>query len=133
MPNHSTSSIVFSGHGDDVKKLMDFMRSEDCTFDFNNVIPMPKGIFKGSLGQKEEAEHGRRNWYDWSSRHWGTKWNAYSIDVQDLNIISFDTAWSAPYPVFRELAHLFPSVGIEIEITNEGEEGIETLIYNGVE
>lgn len=62
-------------------------------------------------------EHQRRvrlyradNWYDWSRRRWGTKWNAYDvyrIATSETNIVvSFDTAWSIPEGIFDKLEEL---------------------------
>lgn len=61
-----------------------------------------------------EAEHARRmteygatNWYDWSCKHWGTKWGAYSVDIIHQSktklVLSFQTAWSPPEPIFDKL------------------------------
>ena len=57
---------------------------------------------------------GYLNWYDWSVANWGTKWNACHVAVRSEGIsrgiaeITFDTAWSAPEPVFREMFAMFP-------------------------
>lgn len=47
--------------------------------------------------------YGSRNWYDWSRKNWGTKWNAMEADVSfgDHPYISFDTAWCAPVPIIE--------------------------------
>lgn len=47
------------------------------------------------------------NWYDWSTPHWGTKWNAYDVHYIDSTptsvTLKFDTAWASPTPVFDHL------------------------------
>jgi len=63
-------------------------------------------------------KYGGKDWYDWSVESWGTKWNAYCIEAED-NIITFDTAWSAPIPIFMELVLKFPNVDFEIEWADE--------------
>lgn len=59
-------------------------------------------------------ETGHKNWYDWSVANWDTKWNAYSCytleddfnKVEDLTDLGFQTAWSPPINVIRNLAKL---------------------------
>ena len=44
--------------------------------------------------------HGSRAWYDWSTKNWGTKWNACGTSVKPLGkvsvVVEFDTAWFPP-------------------------------------
>lgn len=67
------------------------------------------------LQEENQKLYGYKDWYEWSYENWGTKWNAYNCwtleddsfnDVQDFGDISFQTAWSPPLPVIRELAKL---------------------------
>ncbi|MCD7896477.1 MAG: hypothetical protein LUG50_07340 [Planctomycetaceae bacterium] len=44
MPNHVRNILQFSGAEDDITRLFDHIRSEDSTFDFNTLIPMPKTL-----------------------------------------------------------------------------------------
>lgn len=51
---------------------------------------------------------GFMNWYDWNIANWGTKWNAYETKVVtegSSTVITFDTAWSAPFLVLEALAN----------------------------
>ncbi|MFH7767529.1 hypothetical protein [Acinetobacter sp. BSP-28] len=41
-----------------------------------------------------------QTWYEWSHENWGTKWNAYDIEVTDKSV-EFDTAWKSPTPVLE--------------------------------
>lgn len=65
--------------------------------------------------------YGASTWYEWCTRHWGTKWNAYgyedtvSSERTDTNSICFQTAWSAPHPILEELSRKYP----DIELTHE--------------
>ena len=58
-------------------------------------------------------KYGYKTWYDWNIDNWGTKWNAcnplvtVALDYTEVTI-SFDTAWSAPIPVIRKIAQMFP-------------------------
>lgn len=49
-------------------------------------------------------ECGSLNWYGWNCDNWGTKWNAYDVEVISDETIKFETAWSAPRPVINALA-----------------------------
>jgi hypothetical protein len=44
------------------------------------------------------------SWYDWSCENWGTKWNAYDVDICPGEQLIFNTAWAPPEPVFEAIA-----------------------------
>jgi len=66
------------------------------------------------LQEQNIKDYGYGGWYDWSIANWDTKWNAYSCwtlednfnDVEDLTDLGFQTAWSPPINVIRQLAKL---------------------------
>jgi len=66
------------------------------------------------LHEQNTKDYGHSNWYDWCVANWDTKWNAYScytleddtIKLEDLSDIGFQTAWSPPINVIRELSKL---------------------------
>ena len=66
------------------------------------------------LEEQNEKDYGHKNWYDWSVANWDTKWNAYScwtfedesLALEDVHDLGFQTAWSPPINVIRELAKL---------------------------
>ena len=67
-----------------------------------------------------KRKYGATSWYDWACDNWGTKWNAGSVYWSDQNdIISFDTAWSIPLPVYKELAKKFPTVKFFVFFADE--------------
>jgi hypothetical protein len=64
------------------------------------------------------AKFGADNWYNWQCSNWGTKWNANDVFISD-NVISFNTAWSAPVPIFVALSEKFPEVEFFIQFADE--------------
>ncbi|EGF12106.1 hypothetical protein HMPREF9123_0086 [Neisseria bacilliformis ATCC BAA-1200] len=68
--------------------------------------------------------YGCPTWYEWSNRHWGTKWNAYHQHIGTLSdteiYVEFDTAWSPPEPVFAAIVETFPDLQLEARYIDEG-------------
>lgn len=57
---------------------------------------------------------------NWGRAAWGTKWNAYSQVIElDEGRLSFETAWSCPAPVFKELSRLHPDAVIQVQFADE--------------
>ena len=63
---------------------------------------------------------GHFNTLNFSRDAWGTKWNAYDqvIDL-DSGELSFDTAWSCPIPVLKELSKRHPDDEITVRYADE--------------
>lgn len=59
------------------------------------------------------------SWYDWSCENWGTKWNATNTCIVDDTEIEFETAWSCPINIFKELSKQFKNVEIEVSFADE--------------
>lgn len=140
MPNHCYNTIeVVDGKPADYRKVAQALKSEEQAVDFNCVVPMPKalkgendehGHFSFPNPKKEETDtcgvpkslaaeftkkYGAPNWYDWSLKNWGTKWNAY--DIQEVvksdgspAIPQFMTAWSPPEAFYLALSQAFPKL-----------------------
>jgi hypothetical protein len=62
-------------------------------------------------------QFGYADWYHWRIAHWGTKWNAIDAVLnespEELSY-AFNTAWSFPFQVIRELSKKFPNVRIDV-------------------
>lgn len=65
------------------------------------------------------ANYGCTTWYEWRCRHWGTKWNAYEINKEADNIITFQTAWSGVPDLISRLGAMFPNVIIKYDYADE--------------
>ena len=70
-----------------------------------------------------EREFEAKDWYDWSIKNWGTKWNAYYTSVSMLSDttaeINFDTAWSGVPDIIQKLIEMFPSLKFEYLFADE--------------
>ncbi|MEC0233568.1 hypothetical protein P4H71_04260 [Paenibacillus kribbensis] len=114
MPNHITNVVtIHAPEGRTYQEVLNHLKSVERDVDFNTLVPMPKAI---------EASYGesglRPAWYQWSLDNWGTKWNAYDIYITE-NVIRFDTAWSAPGPIFQALYNRFPDYTFDIKYADE--------------
>lgn len=87
-------------------------------FDFNEIIPMPEELKdktryypKCDADEKEDeelvAKYGVDNWYDWSCKYWGTKWNTSSVREVSPQAVEFDTAWATPEPLIKALSEKY--------------------------
>lgn len=64
---------------------------------------------------------GHWNSLEWAKANWGTKWNAFDVDVNPSDRkIFFNTAWSAPIPIYKALAKQFPKHTISVKYYDEG-------------
>jgi hypothetical protein len=126
MPNWVKNNVSVTGNK---QSLIDFKNKhiKNNELDFNTIIQMPSNIFQGNLGEEERKIHGKNNWYDWSIKHWGTKWNASNTyydeatgtDDESIFNFSFDTAWACPIPIYEALKDLYPSLTFEVEYADE--------------
>lgn len=102
---HRSWKIVnISGVGKDVDSIKALMEDGE----------MEDTLVKGGIEYVKAAlETGCTDWYEWSVRYWGTKWNAYDLSVDGDDQIRFSTAWSAPTPVIHALSEKYPDAHIE--------------------
>lgn len=129
MPNHVENHLIFDCSQERFQEILRAICYEETsdsektglgTFDFSKLIPMPDYIYRGNLGTEEKQLYGKNNWYDWSIANWGTKWNSYeNFYDEDMKTLSFQTAWSAPRPVIKQLAKRFPDVRFTHEWADE--------------
>jgi len=57
-----------------------------------------KGLHFPSTGKQDDR------WYNWRCQNWGTKWDAYSMEIDEVDMpngfeVTFETAWSPPEEV----------------------------------
>ncbi len=67
------------------------------------------------------ADCGYWNSLEWAVAKWGTKWNAFDVDVNPtVRAIFFNTAWTAPIPIYKALARQFPTHKISVKYYDDG-------------
>ena len=123
MPNYIRNRLVIKGTNEQIEEVKEFLKPKEKesegVIDFNNITPMPKWVFEGNLGKKEEEKYGKENcWYEWSIKNWGTKWNAFSSSESD-NVIEFETAWNGVPELISKLGVIFPDVEFEYSFADE--------------
>ena len=142
MPNHCYNRVtVYSANTDDVAKIKQMFEDENT---FTQIIPEPDwlntplmssqakfiGQERGKVGelpQYEDTAFGRMlrfkstghtddRWYDWRVQNWGTKWDAYDVEILDDDPeqleVGFNTAWSPPESICHALREQYPDVSI---------------------
>lgn len=122
MPNHVTNRLIIEGSKKKIKEMLDVIKGKDVAIDFEKIIPMPKSVFRGDINKAAEEKYGDNNWYDWSIKNWGTKWNAYDTSLQNdsvLVVLVFNTAWAAPMPVVLALSKKFPDLVFNYSYADE--------------
>ena len=88
MPNWCENELEILVNENSKTTISDIKRKilnlEEDELDFDKIIPMPKDIYRGELGEKEKKKYGKKNWYDWSIDNWGTKWNAIIKKLHEM-------------------------------------------------
>lgn len=115
MPNWCNNTVYLTGP---TKKILPiYEQSKEGNF-LNALMPMPEDldITAGYLGDEDKQKeleakqqanikkHGSKDWYDWRTSNWGTKWDIdgegleYTDHGDGTSVISgwFDSAWSPP-------------------------------------
>jgi len=142
VPNHVYTQMQVEGEPEAIKafaekhfidgqfNLDSFIKRPDCLEGTTSPAEPPRNGTPEEIANwhKESdamiAECGFNNWYDWTTKNWGTKWNAYDgeMDTPADGVIScsFQTAWALPDLVFKVMAKLYPNLNFFIETVEEG-------------
>ena len=62
--------------------------------------------------------YGSTTWYDWCNKNWGTKWNASGCGFSS-GCLYFQTAWSTPEPIVKQLSKMFKDVYFKCSYADE--------------
>ena len=136
MPNWTENNVLFVGKKKQLETLKTMLKSKDNDFDFNNIVPMPKNIYRGLLGREEEEKYGDNNWYRWSIDNWGTKWNSVDTRVEENGSTlsyNFMTAWDCPRQIVDALMRMrktiLKDISINWDCVHEDGNEHEVIVY----
>ena len=70
-----------------------------------------KGLHFASTGRQDDR------WYNWRVQNWGTKWDCYSLEIDDTDMphgfeVNFETAWSPPEEVCYAIKDQYDDLSI---------------------
>lgn len=87
----------------------------------------------GNVYLNNIINYGTDSWYDWCVNNWGTKWNAYRTYRNSDDEVGFETAWSCPFEVLKELSKQYKDVEIDVQYADEdiGSNCGEFVLLNG--
>lgn len=105
MANYVRSVLVLDANSKNIRKVCDFLRSDERRVDLNNIIPIPADM------SSSEAEYWQRN-------SWGTT-NTLDCRHNKVDVLSFSTKWVAPEKAIAKLARIFPQVEITLWFADE--------------
>ena len=74
-----------------------------------------KGFGKGLYFESTDINDDR--WYNWRCANWGTKWDAYSLEIDECDMpngfeVTFETAWSPPEEVHSVISEQFDDLSM---------------------
>ena len=136
MPNWCNNRVNLSDNGN-TEQFDRLVKILDGPNPFNEIFPMPdfKTIpnAKGELPVKEVHKNDKGEivcetynfpdgknddrWYHWCIQNWGTKWDAYSLEIDDTDLphgfeVTFETAWSPPEEVCHAIREQYDDLSI---------------------
>ena len=129
MPNHCHNRVTFYSEDTTViQRLYNIFKSDNI---FTQFIPEPDWKTtpndKGELPIQPDKDSmmppsfpdGTTDdrWYSWRLANWGTKWDAYEVEIDDSELhygfeVSFDTAWSPPEEICYAIKEQFDDVSV---------------------
>ena len=74
-----------------------------------------KGFGMGLYFESTDINDDR--WYNWRVHNWGTKWDAYSLEIDDCDMpngfeVTFETAWSPPEEIHTAISEQFDDLSM---------------------
>ena len=113
MPNHCHNRVTFYSEDTTViQRLYKIFKSDNIFTQFipepdwkttpNEAGELPIQPDKDSMYPPQFPDGTTDDrWYNWRLANWGTKWDAYEVEIDDSEMhygfeVSFDTAWSPP-------------------------------------
>ena len=131
MPNWCSNHLEISGNKEVIEKIKKGIHNNDGLFKLFYPVPEELNYTVGYPPSKTDEQiaelvkkYGATDWYDWSLKNWGCKWDARDIEIEEsgddnLLYLIFDTPWSPPIDFYTKLANEY-KVEITATYTEEG-------------
>lgn len=123
MPNWCENRLIVRGDKKEVLRFIEKNQNDDEALSLEAVVPRPEGIedrpHNSSLALLLDPNipDDKLDWYNWSLRHWGTKWDLGEVRA-DLAPgqadYRFMSAWSPPIAWLEAVAKEFPALTLEL-------------------
>lgn len=124
MPNWCSNYLYVDGETSLIDKIEKAVESNELLEGF---CPMPKELKDEAapvaIGRPTDREeelyqkYGFRNWYEFSTSKWGTKWDISGGEVVERGpnhiVCRFETAWAPPLPVMEAMEQLGLNVTLD--------------------
>jgi hypothetical protein len=136
MPNWCNNDLHIIGPKEELKRFDEHFKKEHNVV--NKITKDGKGILKQTMEKGYSFENfipmpveELNNWYEWSIKNWGTKWDLdpngvgasfYEDDAHKLyeQYYCFSTAWSPCVLAVQEMSKQFPDLDITHRYYEEG-------------
>lgn len=152
MPNWVINKVRAANKADTEKLIALLTKKTDgdaTVTNFNGVIPMPQELrdTPAAYGDDNDdrrsanlAKYGYHDWYDFAVSVWGTKWDGVECNIDD-GVIEFQTAWSIPDGVYREIAKTVPiivayadeDIGFNFGVFKLDADGEDRIVIDGTD
>lgn len=142
MPNWCHNELHFGIAADrDVATIMQQIKErcagtredgKQVALTFSRIVPPPDDPAYRDIPDQKTAKKSPLWWYDWNVKNWGTKWDcADSLwgATESEDMLTFNTAWSPPFPIAQELSKLFEDVVVHLRFEEGGMDFAGDYIY----
>jgi hypothetical protein len=115
MPNECRNQLVVQGNVQSLSKFRDMaFDSTKNETSLNVLFPTPEGV----------------DWYEWNNENWGSKWGAYDIETDEVDInedddfglirYTFTSAWAPPEGLIERIANIHPDLEFGLSYSEWG-------------
>ena len=121
MPNIYYNTLVIKGDSNILSNFYNNNKTDNKGLSFKKYIPLPNKINNKKL---EIGLIKENNWYDWSLKNWGSKWDAFNVIVKyniKSNILKykFMTAINPPVIWLKSIANKYNMLNFELSYKDE--------------
>ena len=134
MPNWCSNHLQISGNKEVIQKIhKEIKGGKEYPKLFSLFYPIPEELnytvgHPPSKTDEQIAElvkkYGATDWYDWSIKNWGCKWDARDIEIEESGddnflYLIFNTPWSPPIDFYNKFAKEY-KLEMDATYTEEG-------------